>query len=305
MRAKADGWDVVGTYHSTRAALDIQWHRLDIRDRQAVIALVRAVSPTAIVHTAFQQRGAEMWATTAQGTAFVAQAAHGAGSRLVHLSSDAIFDGTDNPYFESAQPRPITPYGAAKAAAELTVAVTAPRAAIVRTSWTISRDPLDPHTRLILDVAAGRRPERVFSDEYRCPIGVDDLAAAVVELAAHDYAGIINVAGPDALSRYELGRLVAKAYNLSVAELPTTTVAASGLHHGYFCPTPRNGKSSYRRQLWSSSPLAPRRKRRAESLLPALRRTVASSGQGFAQNSCRYRCHNQHADSLQRRWLLA
>jgi len=231
LRAKADGWDVVGTYHSTRTDMDIQWHRLDIRERQAVIALVRAVHPTAIVHTAFHQRGAEIWATTAQGAAFVAQAAHDAGSRLVHLSSDAIFDGTDNPYSESAQPQPITPYGAAKAAAELAVAVVAPRAAIVRTSWIISRNPLDPHTRLILDVAAGRRPERLFTDEYRCPIGVDDLAAAVVELAAHDYAGVINVAGPDALSRYELGRLVVKAYNLLSSELPPTTVAASGLHH--------------------------------------------------------------------------
>jgi len=231
MRAKADGWDVVGTYHSTPLGMDIQWHPLDVRDRQAVVALVHAVHPTAIVHTAFQQRGAGMWATTAQGAAFVAQAAHDIGGRLVHLSSDALFDGTDNPYPESAQPRPITPYGAAKAAAELAVAVVAPRAVIVRTSWIISRDPLDPHTRLILDVAARRRPERLFTDEYRCPIGVDDLAAAVVELAAHDYAGIINVAGPDALSRYELGRLVVKAYNLSPSELLTTTVAASGLHH--------------------------------------------------------------------------
>ncbi len=91
----------------------------------------------------------------------------------------------------------------------------------------------------------------------------------------------------------------------AVTEPPAALDQHVAALHGYFCPTHRKGKSSYRRHLWSSSPLAPRRKRRAESLLPALRRTVASSGQGFARNSCRYRCQNHHADSLQRRWLLA
>jgi len=229
--ARANGWDVAGTYHTARAGSDISWYPLDVRDHQAVATLVRAVRPAAIVHTAFQQHGAAMWATTAQGAAFVAQAAHDIGSRLVHLSSDAIFDGTDNPYTESAQPSPITPYGAAKAAAETAVTLAAPDVVIVRTSWTISRVPLDPHTRLILDVAAGRRTERLFTDEYRCPVGVDDLAAAVLELVAHDFTGVINVAGPDALSRYELDCLVAKAHNLTISELPTMSVAASGLHH--------------------------------------------------------------------------
>jgi len=178
-------------------------------------------------------RGAAMWATTADGAAYVALAAAGAGARLVHISSDAVFDGTSNPYTEAARPNPITPYGAAKAAAETAVSAIASRAAIVRTSLIISREPLDPQTRLVLDLATGRRAGHLFTDQYRCPIGVGDLAGAVLELAANDFAGVINVAGAEALTRYDLGCLIARAHQLdatklagaSVATLSTPTVA--------------------------------------------------------------------------------
>ena len=152
-------------------------------------------------------------------------AARDVGARLVHVSSDAIFDGTANPYTEAARPHPITPYGAAKAAAETAVGAIAPEAAIVRTSLIISREPLDPQTRLVRDLATGKRSTPLFTDQYRCPIGANDLAGAILELAANDFAGAINVAGSDALSRYELGCLIARAYQLDATKLPTTSVA--------------------------------------------------------------------------------
>lgn len=224
--ARRQGWEVAGTYCTSPPPLPGDWHWLDVGDRQAVMDLMRQVQPTAIAHTAYQQRGPALWATTALGAAFVAQAAQEVGARLIHVSSDAIFDGTSNPYTEAAQPSPLTPYGAAKAAAETVISVIAPRAAIVRTSLTLSREPLDPHTRLILDLAAGRRAGQLFTDQYRCPIGADDLAAAIIELAAGDFAGVINVAGADALSRYELGRVVARACQLDMTTLPATTISA-------------------------------------------------------------------------------
>jgi len=231
--AGQQGWDVVGTYYTTPPQLPGEWHRLDVRDRDAVMAAVRQAQPAAIIHTAYMYRGAAMWATTADGAAYVALAAAGAGARLVHISSDAVFDGTSNPYTEVARPNPITPYGAAKAAAETAVSAIASRAAIVRTSLIISREPLDPQTRLVLDLATGRRAGHLFTDQYRCPIGVGDLAGAVLELAANDFAGVINVAGAEALTRYDLGSLIARAHQLdatklsgaSVATLTTPTVA--------------------------------------------------------------------------------
>jgi dTDP-4-dehydrorhamnose reductase len=223
--AQRQGWEVAGTYFTAPPPLPGAWYQLDVRDREAVMALMRQVQPAAVVHTAFLPRGPMMWATNADGAAFVAQAAREVGARLVHVSSDAVFDGTSNPYTEAATPSPCAPYGVSKAAAETAVSAIAPQAAIARTSLTLSREPLDAHTRFILDLAAGRRAGSLFTDQYRCPIGADDLAGAIMELARGDFAGGIHVAGADALSRYELGRVVARAYQLDPASLPATTLA--------------------------------------------------------------------------------
>lgn len=229
-QAQEAGWAVAGTYHTAPLPIPIAWHRLDVRDAGAVHALLQATRPDAVIHTVAIQRGPDLWPTTAAGSAYVALAAQELGLRLVHLSSDALFDGTAATYTEQAQPSPITPYGAAKAAAETAVAAIMPAAAIVRTSLIICRQPPDQHTRMILDIVEGRRGERLFTDEFRCPVEVEDLAAAVLELASHEFAGVINVAGAEAVSRYELGRLIAAAHGVDGDRLLAGNLAASGLH---------------------------------------------------------------------------
>lgn len=223
--AQRQGWEVAGTYFTAPPPLSREWYQLDVRDREAVMALTLQAQPAVMVHTAFVPRGAAMWATNAEGSAFVALAAQAVGARLIHISSDAVFDGTGNPYTEAATPSPCTPYGASKAAAETAVSAIAPQAAIVRVPLTLSREPLDAHTRFILDLAAGRQSGGLFTDQYRCPVGADDLAGAIMELAGGDFAGVLHVAGADALSRYELGCVVARAYQIDPATLPATILA--------------------------------------------------------------------------------
>ena len=58
---------------------------------------------------------------------------------------------------------------------------------------------------------------------------MQDLAAAVLELADDGYAGLINVAGPQAMTRAELGRLVARRHGLDPYRIPTCTIAEGGL----------------------------------------------------------------------------
>lgn len=198
---------------------------LDITDRAAVSELVAALRPTVIVNAAYL---ASSWAVCADGAANVALAAASAGARLVHISTDALHAGRPAPYPDDASPTPVHLYGAAKAAAETAVAAITPDAAIVRTSLIIG-DDRSKQIRLILDLATGRRSGALFTDEFRRPIAVRDLAAAVLELAGNGYAGLINVAGPETLSRAELGRLVAASHGLDPSALPVSSSAAAGL----------------------------------------------------------------------------
>ncbi len=198
---------------------------LDITDRDAVLALVAARRPAVIVNAAYR---VDSWAACADGAANVALAARHAGARLVHLSSDALHAGRPAPYRDDDPPTPVHSYGAAKAAAETAVRAVDPGAVLIRTSLIIG-DDRSKQIALALDLATGRRAGALFTDEYRCPIAVTDLAAAVLELAGSTVSGTINVAGPEVLSRAELGRLVAASHGLDPGRIPTGTIAESGL----------------------------------------------------------------------------
>jgi dTDP-4-dehydrorhamnose reductase len=223
LRAAAGGWEATGTYLSAPAATATV--HLDIRDAAQVRRVVAQLRPDAIVHAA-AGRDRSDWPATADGAAHVALAA--AGIRLVHVSSDAIFSGKLGEYDEDALPDPVYAYGAAKAAAETAVRAIDPAAAIVRTSL-IMGDGRGAHELLTHDLIAGRVCGALFTDEIRKPVHVDDLADALLELAGGDYAGVLNVAGADAISRYELGVLVARRDGLDPAAIPAGSLAALGL----------------------------------------------------------------------------
>jgi dTDP-4-dehydrorhamnose reductase len=114
----------------------------------------------------------------------------------------------------------VSPYGAAKAAAEQFVTEQDPAAILVRTSLIYGFAPVDRHTQFVLDIADGRNAAQLFYDEYRCPIFVGDLAAALIELAQADYRGVLNIAGDECLSRYAFGRLLAQHNGRDPSRLP-------------------------------------------------------------------------------------
>ena len=183
---------------------DASTERVEIRDARAVRALLDRVRPDVVVHTAYRQDGPEAWAITVDGAEHVAQAAAAVGARLVHLSTDVVFDGRKGaPYVESDLPAPVTEYGRAKAEAEALVAAAHPRPLLVRTSLLYGGPQPSKH-----EVAARSGAHAFYTNEIRCPVLVDDLAAALLELAGADAAGVLHVAGGDAVSRAQFAELV-------------------------------------------------------------------------------------------------
>jgi dTDP-4-dehydrorhamnose reductase len=177
-----------------------------VRDAGAVRSVLARLRPDAVIHTAYRQDGPGAREITVAGAENVARAARAVGARLVHLSTDVVFDGRKGaPYVEDDPPSPVTRYGRDKAEAEELVLAAHPDALVVRTSL-IYGGPGETASKHELAV---RDPGATFyEDEIRCPVQVGDLAAALLELAAGDLAGPLHVAGPDALSRAELAELV-------------------------------------------------------------------------------------------------
>jgi dTDP-4-dehydrorhamnose reductase len=175
--------DALATFHDT----------LDVNDGDAVMRCFLKHGPDAVVHTAYKMGDAE---TNVRGAYNVALAAHRVGARLIHLSTDLVFDGEQGaPYTEDDEPRPLMEYGQQKLEAEQLVARVNPEAVIVRTSL-LYGPPDGPQEAL-----ARRDDIEFYSDEIRTPIRVRELAAELLLLPELNFSGILHIAGREALSR--------------------------------------------------------------------------------------------------------
>jgi dTDP-4-dehydrorhamnose reductase len=178
--------------------------RLDFRDGAAVRQVVTEWRPEVIIHLAGSNRSPDMTAVIEQGASNVAAAAALVDARLIHLSSDVVFDGRHAPYRESDPPNPIHEYGRAKAAAEAIVA-RYPNHVIVRTSLIYGRRLMDRSTEWIVAALREGRPVTLFDNQWRNPVWARTLSLACLELAQLDYRGILHVAGRQAMTRADFG----------------------------------------------------------------------------------------------------
>jgi dTDP-4-dehydrorhamnose reductase len=112
---------------------------VDLTDAEAVRSSVGAVEPDAIVHSAIWNAFAELtrdrrraWDSYVGATRHLVRAANGMGARVVLISTDWVFDGTQGPSAEDEPPNPINAYGFLKAASELVVTESAERGTVAR-----------------------------------------------------------------------------------------------------------------------------------------------------------------------------
>jgi dTDP-4-dehydrorhamnose reductase len=159
-------------------------------------------------------------------------------ARAILVSTDLVFGAVPPPatgFDESARVAPVSEYGRSKARGESAFLAAHPGALVVRLPLLFGdsggRD-LGASDRVI---AACERGERVdaFEDEWRTPLDVASAARALVELAYADVSGILHVAGPERVSRYELARLALASRGFdrdeARAKLVRTTRAEAGM----------------------------------------------------------------------------
>jgi dTDP-4-dehydrorhamnose reductase len=180
---------------------DATTERVEVRDAGAVSDLFVRLRPDAVIHTAYRQDEDDV---NTVGSENVARAAASVGARLVHISTDVVFDGRKGaPYVEEDPLSPLTEYGHAKAEAEIRVALAHPEALLVRTSLMYGGGTPSKH-----ELAARDPGYTFYTNEVRSPVQVTDLAQALLELAELDTSGPLHVAGADDVSRAEFAELI-------------------------------------------------------------------------------------------------
>ena len=218
----AEQYNVFATYHhhpdQIRAGHPMP---LDLTNRTAVLRLFDTLQPQAVIHAAAINPGGDdeaMSAVNRAGSAAVAEGAVAVGARLVHVSTDVVHSGQHAPYADDTPPTPINRYGRTKAAAEAAIVELCPQAAIVRTSLIYGLAEMDRGTAGFVRRLEQGQPLVLFSDVIRQPVWVETLAQALLKLVELDFAGIVNVAGRQALSREEFGRKMLAYWGLERAD---------------------------------------------------------------------------------------
>lgn len=197
---------------------------LDPLDPAAVAAALGAHRPAVILNAAgwTDVDGAERdpdgaRRLNAELPAVLASAAATSGARLIHVSTDYVFDGeADRPYAETNPTNPLGVYGRTKREGEQAVLVAAPDSVIVRTAWLIGPDRPNFLTA-ILDRADSGQPLSVVEDQFGSPTTTDSLAVALIAVAgrlARDPStpgGVYHFAGAGEASWRDLAEAILTA----------------------------------------------------------------------------------------------
>lgn len=223
---------------------------LDVADAAAVAAAVADVAPDVIVnaaaYTAVDRAESEpdlADAVNAAGPGHLATAASAGGARLIHLSTDYVFDGTAPGWYVETDPiAPLGAYGRSKAAGEAAVAAGTERHLILRTAWVYGALGAN-FVATMRRLAADRDELRVVADQRGCPTSAADIAAAIVALCADtgstdELAGVFHLASPIEATWHELAcaALADRIDAGSVVVHPITTAE-------YPTPAPRPANS--------------------------------------------------------------
>ena len=155
---------------------------------------------------------AAAYAVNVTGPEHIARACARVGARLMHVSTDFVFD-TD-----AAEPRPFEPsdettprgvYGNSKRDGEVAVLAAMPDAVVVRTAWVYTGGTGTDFVAVMRRLAAGDGPIKVVDDQVGSPTYVADLAAALLQIADDRVPGpILHAANEGVVSRFEQARAV-------------------------------------------------------------------------------------------------
>jgi dTDP-4-dehydrorhamnose reductase len=254
-----------------------QW---DITDPQAADQIVQTGDVVINCAAYTNVDGAEddearAYAVNAAGPEHIARACARVGARLIHISTDYVFNGAaSRPYEPSDETGPLSVYGQSKLAGERAVLAASPEAVVVRTAWVYTGGSGKDFVATMRRLAAGDRIIEVVDDQTGSPTYVADLVAALLQVAdGHVQARVVHAANAGAVSRFGQARAVFEG----VGADPERVVPVSSDHNPRPAARPAYSVLSSRESEQAGlSPLRPWQ----DALLAALRdeEAVGSSG---------------------------
>ena len=219
--------------------------QLDITDAQAVLDAMERMHPDIVINCAAytavdacEEHEDVAFKVNALGARNLAAGAYAVGAKIVHVSTDYVFDGKGNrdkqgnmrPYVEQDLPAPNTAYGRTKLAGEEMVRAQNPRHLILRTAWLYGEG--NNFVRTMLKLAQNHDSIRVVDDQYGSPTSAEELAKLIVDLMQKPEYGTFHATCAGECSWYAFACKIFELSGVKVQVNPCTT-------EEYGSPTPR------------------------------------------------------------------
>jgi dTDP-4-dehydrorhamnose reductase len=229
---------IVGVDRSKLAGTPFEIIKADLLDPEVEHRILDTVKPDTVIHTAAlanleaceeQPETARLLNSELPGE--LADACARRGIRMIHISTDAVFDGTkDGVYTEEDAPNPQGIYAQTKLEGERNVLSANPGALVVRVNffgWSLSGTRSLPEF-FINKLSAGKKAQG-FTDVFFCPLFVGDLAEILIKTFAQGLSGIYHVVGSESLSKHDFGIAVARQFGLDARLIEAVSVEESTL----------------------------------------------------------------------------
>ncbi len=202
---------------------------LDITNPVAVMNLVQNLQPEIIINcSAFtavdlcESEKERAYRINAIGAKNLAVAANDFDAKLVHVSTDFVFDGENNrPYTEEDTPNPISVYGSTKLEGERLVKEHCVKHFIVRTAWLYGKGK--NFVRTMIRLMDEKKDIRVVNDQYGCPTSAMELAKAIVSLMDTEEYGTYHGVCDGGATWYEFAVEIFKQLGVDVKVTPIET----------------------------------------------------------------------------------
>ncbi len=243
--AQGRGEKLVAASHRHAVHLPgVQTVQTDLSDKGAAREVMRHFKPEWIVHCAAltdvdrcEEYPQEATRINVDMSRVLAQEARNVSASMVHISTDAIFDGIRGNYCEEDLPSPINMYAKTKFAGEKAVQEELEDALIIRTNiygWN-AQDKFSLAEWILGRLDAGEQVPG-FTDVMFTPILVNDLIEVIFEMMKHSLKGLYHVAGSESCSKYDFAKEIARIFGYDQELVRGVPVKNAGLK----APRPQN-----------------------------------------------------------------
>jgi len=205
------------------------FHALDLDNKIEVMRIIDENVPDTIIYAAgltnvdLCEKNNELAITAnVNGVKNIIEAAKKYNSKIIYISTSAVFSGKKDEYFESDEPDPISFYGKTKLDGENLVLNSGLENLIIRTDQPYGWKRKWHHTNSVLRTLENLEEKEVFreiSDWYNTPTYVEDFVLATNKLIEEKLTGIFHIVGTDFDNRFNFSRIVAEVFELDSSKM--------------------------------------------------------------------------------------